>query len=318
MVEQLNTWGKKRQPFFALWGYSDSCQDAFLVDECARHGVFYDFQGKSNVTLPLSFHQPSILTKKPVSIERYKKAFKYVQNSMHQGDTYLLNLTFPTSIELNGSLWDIFCSTQADYKILYKDEFVCFSPEPFIHIKDTKLSTFPMKGTIDATIENAQEKILANEKEMNEHTMVVDLLRNDISQICTNVRVERFRYIQKLQTISPPLLQVSSHISGKIEKNWHNHIGTLLAKLLPAGSISGTPKKKSCEIIKNVEGYERGFYSGIGILYDGETLISCVLIRFIEKHDGMYWYKSGGGITHQSNMLEEYEEMVQKVYVPII
>jgi para-aminobenzoate synthetase component 1 len=87
--------------------------------------------------------------------------------------------------------------------------------------------------------------------------------------------------------------------------------------LLPAGSISGAPKKKTIEIIQEVEGQERGYYTGIAGTYDGETLDSTVLIRFIEeKEDGKY-FRSGGGITHLSTVQKEYQELIDKVYVPI-
>jgi para-aminobenzoate synthetase component 1 len=91
-----------------------------------------------------------------------------------------------------------------------------------------------------------------------------------------------------------------------------------LVKLLPAGSITGTPKKKTIEIIKDIEMYERGFFSGIWGIYDGVSLNSAVLIRFIEKtkDDNKFIYKSGGGITIESDLKGEYFEMIDKVYIP--
>jgi len=85
---------------------------------------------------------------------------------------------------------------------------------------------------------------------------------------------------------------------------------------LPAGSISGAPKKSTLEIIKNVEGYERGFFSGVFGYYDGEKLDSGVMIRFIEQKDGELLYKSGGGITLDSNSTSEYNELLDKIYLP--
>jgi len=87
--------------------------------------------------------------------------------------------------------------------------------------------------------------------------------------------------------------------------------------MLPAGSISGAPKKKTIEIIREVEGYERGFYTGIFGYFDGKNLDSAVAIRFIEKQGEKLIFKSGGGITYQSDWEKEYEEMQKKVYVPI-
>jgi para-aminobenzoate synthetase component 1 len=173
-----------------------------------------------------------------------------------------------------------------------------------------------MKGTIDASIPNAKEKILNDEKEFAEHTMVVDLLRNDLNIVSKNVRVEKFRYIDKIRAGQKELLQVSSKISGDLSENWHSSIGDILLPLLPAGSISGTPKKKTVELINEIESYDRDFFSGIWGVYNGNTLDSSILIRFIENNQGVLYYKSGGGITIDSNIDNEYNEMKDKVYIP--
>lgn len=173
-----------------------------------------------------------------------------------------------------------------------------------------------MKGTIDATIPQAKSVILANQKEMAEHVMVVDLLRNDLNMVSKNVRVENFRYITKIDAGDKKLLQVSSHICGDLEDNWHENIGSILKKLLPAGSISGTPKKSTLDIIERIEKYDRDFFSGVFGVYDGTKLDSAVMIRFIEKTNKGFIYKSGGGITLESDPRSEYKEMLDKVYIP--
>ena len=233
-----------------------------------------------------------------------------------QGNSYLLNLTFRTPIKTNYSLKEIFTYSRAKYKLYYKDEFICFSPEKFIDIKNNIISTYPMKGTIDANIPHAKEKILANSKEMAEHIMIVDLMRNDLGIIGSNVKVDSFRDVQKIKAGKKELLQITSKISATLDEKWKNHIGTLLEKLLPAGSISGTPKKSTINIIKEIENFEREFYTGVFGIFDGDTLHSGVMIRFIEKKEGKLFYKSGGGITIDSDALSEYEELVDKIYLP--
>jgi para-aminobenzoate synthetase component 1 len=151
---------------------------------------------------------------------------------------------------------------------------------------------------------------------MAEHIMVVDLLRNDLSMVATNVKVEEFRYITKIEAGEKKLLHISSHISGEVGNDWHSKIGDILKLLLPAGSISGTPKKSTLEIIQRVEGYERGYFSGVFGVYDGETLSSAVMIRFVQKTKEGYMYKSGGGITLDSEARREYNELLDKVYLP--
>jgi para-aminobenzoate synthetase component 1 len=235
---------------------------------------------------------------------------------MIEGNTYLLNLTFPTEIQVNTSLLDIYFSSQARFKLYFKDQFVTFSPERFIQIQNNLIKTFPMKGTIDAHLPNAQQIILSDEKEKAEHTMVVDLLRNDLSMVAKQVRVNRFRYIDQIKAGPKELLQVSSEISGLLENSWHERIGDILVTLLPAGSITGAPKRKTVEIIRAVEGYQRGFFSGIFGYFDGHRLDSAIMIRFIEKQHDSLIYKSGGGITIDSDLTKEYQEMLDKVYIP--
>ncbi len=251
-----------------------------------------------------------------VNYQRYKRAFDIVQENIKSGNSYLLNLTFPSQLKIDKTLKEIYLSSDAKYKLYFKDKFICFSPEKFIEIIDNKIYTYPMKGTIDAKIKNAKDKILSNQKEMAEHVMVVDLLRNDLNMVSKGVKVEKFRYIDKIKAGERELLQVSSKISGELEKGWQNRLGTILTTLLPAGSISGTPKKKTIEIIKKVEQYKRDYFTGIFGIFDGKNLKSAVMIRFIEKIDEKLYYKSGGGITIDSNPKAEYNELKEKIYIP--
>ncbi|WOE70354.1 aminodeoxychorismate synthase component I [Hydrogenimonas thermophila] len=264
-----------------------------------------------------TFKKKPKLQRSPIDFLEYKKAFDQVIEKIKAGNTYLLNLTFSTPIKCSFSLEEIFEMANAPYKLLCKEKFVCFSPEPFIKIENNVISTYPMKGTIDATVPNAKEKILANEKEMAEHVMVVDLLRNDLGIVGKNVRVKKFRYIDKIVTADKTLLQVSSKIEAKLSNDWHKHLGEILDAILPAGSITGTPKQKTCEIIERVETHKRGFFTGVFGVYDGKNLESAVMIRFIEQGSDGLVYKSGGGITIDSNAKAEYQEMLDKVYLPI-
>jgi len=257
-------------------------------------------------------------SKKAISFERYKKAFETIIKEIKKGNTYLLNLTFPSVIDIDYSLKEIYKYSDAKYKLYFKDKFVCFSPETFIEIKDDKIYTYPMKGTIDAKIKNAKEIIMSDEKEMAEHTMVVDLLRNDLGIIAKHIRVEKFRYAEKIKAGERELLQISSKISGELQKNWNERLGDILLSLLPAGSISGTPKKSTVSIIKKAENYNRGYFSGIFGIYKNKTLKSAVMIRFIEKQGDKLFYKSGGGITIDSDINKEYQELQDKIYVPFL
>ena len=182
-------------------------------------------------------------------------------------------------------------------------------------IEGNTISTYPMKGTIDANIPNAKEVILANEKEMAEHTMVVDLLRNDLNMVASSVRVERFRYVKKIKGGS--LLQVSSHIAGELPKDWPRRLSEIFTKLLPAGSVTGTPKRSTCHIIDRVELEPRNFYTGVFGYFDGKNLDSAVMIRYIERQKDTLIYRSGGGITADSDAKAEYQELIDKIYLPL-
>jgi len=112
------------------------------------------------------------------------------------------------------------------------------------------------------------------------------------------------------------LLQVSSEIAGVIPEGRPLNIGTILATMLPAGSVTGAPKEKTVEILRQAEGYDRGYYTGVFGWFDGRNLDSGVMIRFIEQQGDKLVYKSGGGVTALSSMKSEYEELIEKVYVP--
>ncbi len=327
--------------------------NVFVEDIKNLKNIYFSFPSFTHPLIHPSTHPPFYLKKHPIPFERYKKAFDEVIEEIKKGNTYLLNLTFPTKIETNVTLKEIYNIAKAPFKLLFKDKFVCFSPERFVKIKNNKIFTYPMKGTIDASIPNAKEKILSNIKEMAEHTMVVDLLRNDLGIIGKNVKVNKFRFIDKIKAGDKELLQISSEIEATLPKNWHKNWLEIILKLLPAGSVTGTPKKKTVEIIKKVEGYNRGYYTGIFGITDEKTFLdSAVIIRYIERDEKsemrnekskmrneksemrnekseirnphissliphLYIYKSGGGITIDSNVYEEYKELIDKVYIPI-
>ncbi len=141
--------------------------------------------------------------------------------------------------------------------------------------------------------------------------------QNYLSLVAENVQVNRFRYIEKIKTNQKDLLQVSSEIVGSLPGDYLKHIGSILISLLPAGSISGAPKKKTLQIIREAEKEKRSFYTGVFGYFDGKNLDSSVMIRFIEQEDGTFYYRSGGGITSQSEVEKEYQEAIDKIYVPI-
>lgn len=315
-INKINNLGRQSRPFLFIIDFGIKSPLVYEVDEIPKDVMFKTRNGKNfnEVKSPDSNFHFKI---NPPAKSEYAKAFKTVISNIKKGNTYLLNLTFPSEIKTNLSLKEIFHISSAPFKLLFRNNFVVFSPEIFIEIKDNKILTCPMKGTIDASIPGAREKLHTNYKELAEHYTVVDLLRNDLSIVAEKVRVERFRYIEKIATNKGEILQSSSRIVGDLPVNYKNKLGELIFKLLPAGSISGAPKKKTIEIINATESYKRGFYTGVFGYFDGEELDSCVIIRFIENDNGKLIFKSGGGITMMSDLESEYQELIKKVYVPI-
>ncbi|MBN1525671.1 MAG: aminodeoxychorismate synthase component I [Spirochaetales bacterium] len=314
----LNNFGRDRIPCLFIVDYAMKNPLIVRLDEVDPHACLYYFRGKTNAFYSQRKKTLVELTKKPVQYQDYEKSFSIIQKELRNGNTYLVNLTAPTAIQCNETLREIFFAASAKYKLWYNGEFVFFSPEQFVFIRENMIRTFPMKGTIRASVPDAENIILADEKEMAEHITVVDLLRNDIGMVARKVAVDRFRYIEHVVTPEETLLQVSSEISGNLDVSWRENLGNLMAMLLPAGSVTGAPKKKTMEIIGEAEQYDRGYYTGVAGIFDGDSLDSCVMIRFIEKTaESKYVYKSGGGITVYSNCESEYRELVDKIYVPV-
>lgn len=311
----MNEWGAKGKPFVFIIDFDFEKPLVVEVDDTSRllwktpQGSNFKPREASSADLQWSIH--------PVGFEVYEKAYSTVQEHIHLGDTYLLNLTMPTKVECNRSPEELFYLSKAPYQLWLKDQFVCFSPEIFVRINEGVITSYPMKGTMNATIPDAEQQLLNDEKEVAEHHTIVDLIRNDLSMVAHDVKVERLMYLDHIHTNQGDLLQMSSVITGKLPDNYQHSIGSIIAQLLPAGSICGAPKAKTVEIIKKNEPYKRGYYTGVFGMFDGINLDSCVLIRYLEPQGDHLVFKSGGGITFLSDSVSEYNELISKVYVPI-
>ena len=311
--EKLNKWGKEKTPFLFLIDFEMQKPLAWPLD-AVPDNVFYNFNGATNTPT----HKPGrieqlVFNKNPVSLNDYSLKFNAVQKQLNLGNSFLLNLTVPTPVTTNLDLHAIYLNAQSKYAICVKDQFVSFSPETFVKIKPPFIYTYPMKGTIDANLPQAEQTILNDSKEAAEHATIVDLMRNDLSKVAREVTVTRYRYYEEIQARGKKIGQVSSEIRGKLPEGFYDSLGDLLYSMLPAGSISGAPKQKTVELISAIEAQPRGYYTGVAFYFDGHSLDSCVLIRYI---DDKGYFRSGGGITAQSELNSEYQEMIDKVYVP--
>jgi len=184
--------GKASRPFLFIIDFDMHKSEILDIQDAEEQNIRFD--------LPLIKHNNSTpppprftFQIEPPTIQRYSMAFRKVHAELLYGNSYLLNLTLPSRIHTNLTLEEIFVHSKADYKLLYPDKFVVFSPECFVKIQNGVISTYPMKGTISAEVPNASEMILSDPKETAEHATVVDLLRNDLSIVATKVKIEKFR-----------------------------------------------------------------------------------------------------------------------------
>ena len=310
VAKQMDLWGEKGIPFVFLVDYSLENAWAGSIDEAAELGFSFEFDSTSISAESIHF------SKRPLSFADYSEKFHQIQAGLKRGDSFLLNLTAETLVETPLSLEDIFQRADAPYKILVQDNFTSFSPETFIKIQGNKIASFPMKGTLEVNEGDSEATLQNDPKEKAEHATIVDLIRNDLSKVAYPIQVEKYQYVEKVKTNTGELWQMSSKITGTLMPEFEQKFGSILLELLPAGSITGAPKKATMQLIEQTEHYDRGFYTGIMGKFDGTSFNSGVLIRFIEKKPNGLVFKSGGGITVFSDVKKEYDELIQKVYLP--
>ena len=198
---KLNQWGQQKVPFFFVVDFEQEKPFVCKLEATKDQNILFEMDSHSN-SIADDRSDPVNLTKHPIPFPEYQKKFDVVAHHLHYGDSFLTNLTIKTEIQTRQTLKELFHLAKARYKLLFKDDFLVFSPETFVRIRDGKIFAFPMKGTIDAAIRDARALIIGDPKEMAEHVTIVDLMRNDLSLVASGVTVTRFRYIDELKTIS--------------------------------------------------------------------------------------------------------------------
>lgn len=310
----MNTLGIARRPF--LWGISYDMKSGFVIpDALEQKEVLWHLGEYGNDSgEEAESEKISLKIKRELPRAAYSRMFAIIRGGLLRGDSFLANLTGATEVECGGTLRDIFLSSSAPFRLLLDDRFVCFSPEPFVKITGGEISTYPMKGTADATLPDAEKSLLDNYKEKCEHYTIVDLMRNDLSSVAKDVYVKRFRYVERIATSTGGILQTSSEISGTLPDESRGKFGDIILPLLPAGSITGAPKQSTVNLINRAEHIARGWYTGVFGYFDGEQMQTAVMIRCLQRTpDGRLFFHSGGGITVNSNEVEEYAELKEKI-----
>lgn len=188
------------------------------------------------------------------------------------------------------------------------------SPETLVKLEDKKLFTFPLAGTRPRgkdreTDEKLERELLADEKELAEHNMLVDLGRNDMGKISAigTVSVDKYLAIERFSHV----MHIGSTVTGTLREE--KDAVDAVDAILPAGTLSGAPKFRACEIIEELEGSKRGIYGGaIGYLDFAGNLDVCIAIRLVYKKDGKICIRSGAGIVADSVPKKEFKECCNK------
>lgn len=259
------------------------------------------------------------LNNKSISIlkEKYFQSINQIKHHLKDGDVYQINKTYPLNFELQGKPFELY--SQLSWKISPRrgfylntgnHQFLSFSPEEFIKVKNNKISTFPMKGTRPEgknEFERKQniEALSNSKKDKAEHLMIVDLLRNDLGKICEfgSVKTKSLYGIQTYETVH----HMVTEVYGELKKD--SSFCKTIKALFPGGSITGAPKEKAMTIIDNLENYSRGIYTGsMGYIKSNGDMDFNIAIRTMTITQNKVKYPVGGGIVWDSNPQEEWNE----------
>lgn len=315
--EQLNRSASQSKPFLFAVNFELS-EFLFVENPLEQNEILFQIRGLGNKPKDQMLDQPFSFSPQPISRETYAQMFSTAIKQMASNTTDVINLTVQTPLQCNLSLREIFMMSKSLYQIYVPERFVCFSPERHILIHDRVLSTNPMKGTIDASVPDAKNVILNDPKEIEEHTAVIEMVKREIAEVASDVQITRFRYIDDIAVKGRNILQVSSEVCGKLQDDYRYRLGDIVAALLPASSIIGAPDKaRALSVIQAAEPISRGYYTGVMGYFDGSTLDTGVLIRFIEQQGDQLFFRSGGGITQASICDKEYDEVLNKVYLQV-
>ena len=246
-----------------------------------------------------------------------EKAKQYIR----EGDIFQVVLSDPMKAEAEGSLFDTYrvlrAANPSPYMFYFSSDDIELSgasPETLAKLDNGRLSTFPLAGTRprgktpdeDKALE---EDLLQDEKELAEHNMLVDLGRNDIGKISRigTVKVEKYMEIERFSHV----MHIGSTVTGTIRED--KDAVDAVDAILPAGTLSGAPKFRACQIIDQLENNKRGVYGGaIGYLDFAGNLDTCIAIRLVYKKNGTICIRSGAGIVADSVPEKEFEECANK------
>jgi anthranilate synthase component 1 len=255
------------------------------------------------------------------SREGYCAAVEKVKLHIREGDIFQCVPSIRFSSEYSGGLIQVYRNLRTInpsaymFYIRFSDlELAGASPETLVSLKNGIVSTYPLAGTCPRTEDESENEaliydMLKDEKELAEHDMLVDLGRNDLGKVCRfgSVKVEEYRGVKKLSHVC----HIASKVTGELAEGFDAL--DAMAAVLPAGTLSGAPKKRACEIIDDIERTKRGVYGGaVGYIDFTGNMDLCIGIRMAVLKNGVAYVQSGGGVVADSVPEKEYEECLNK------
>lgn len=261
------------------------------------------------------------------SKEEYCEKVETVRHHIYEGDIFQLVLSNPIEAEYEGSLLNAYrvlrTTNPSPYMFYFSGsdvEIAGASPETLVKVQDRVIRTFPLAGSRPRGATPEEDKaleteLLADAKELSEHNMLVDLGRNDLGKICEfgSVEVERYMDILRYSHI----MHIGSEVKGTVlpDKTPTDAIDAVL----PAGTLSGAPKIRACQIIDELEGDKRGLYGGaVGYIDFAGNLDVCIAIRLAFKHNGVVTVRSGAGLVADSVPEKEFTECMNKAKAVVL
>lgn len=256
-----------------------------------------------------------------VTEDEYTKIVEKTKEYIYDGDIFQAVLSRRFSSDYEGSLihpYRVLRTTNPSPYMVYMNledvEIMSTSPETLVRLENGRLITFSVagsrpRGNDEKEDEALVEDLLSDEKELSEHNMLVDLGRNDLGRISEfgSIEVTKYKMIHKYSKI----MHICSQVEGNIRKD--KDALDAIASVLPAGTLSGAPKIRACEIIDELEKEPRGIYGGaLGYIDFSGNLDTCIAIRMAVKKNGKVYVQAGGGIVADSKPRMEYEESANK------
>lgn len=253
--------------------------------------------------------------------DEYKKKVEITKNHIKEGNIFQLVLSNRIEADYEGSLFDTYRTLRtlnpSPYMFYFSSgdiEMAGASPETLVKVTNGEVRTFPLAGTRprgkdDEEDKKLEKELLADEKELSEHNMLVDLGRNDLGKICKygSVKIEKYMEIQRYSHV----MHIGSTVYGKIRDD--KDAVDAIEAVLPAGTLSGAPKIRACKIINKLENNKRGVYGGaIGYLDFSGNMDTCIAIRLAFKKNGKVFIRSGAGIVADSVPENEFKECINK------